>query len=78
MAVSKSLIRAVNESPLPEYRIAQLAGLHPSTVSKLLNGLARVRPGDHRALAIARVLGLSEQEAIGPDSEIPRERGTAT
>ncbi len=53
------------------YRIAQLAGIHPSTLSRILNGIERIKENDKRVLAVGRVLGLKPEDCF----ETERERG---
>ena len=64
MEISLKLRRAIAESPLRQYQLATLAGLHPSTLSKALNGTARLRAYDRRILAVARVLNISPDDAF--------------
>jgi len=58
MRPSKLLINSVKLDPRRDYKIAIKAGLHPSTLSRLINGIERIKPGDERILAIGRVLGI--------------------
>jgi len=46
------------------YVIAHAAGLHPSTLSKLINGIELVKPGDQRVLRVAEIVGLSPEECF--------------
>jgi hypothetical protein len=62
--VSRRFVEAVKLAPIRAYRIAHQAGLHPCTLSKIVNGIEPVRPGDRRVLAVANVLGLSENECF--------------
>jgi len=56
MNISQEFRTAVKLSPLRDYQIAHLAGIHPCTLSKLLNGIEFPRPGDERIISVARVL----------------------
>lgn len=56
--ISKRLIEAVKLAPMRSYRIAQQANLHPSTLSKIINGIESVKPGDDRVVRVAEVLGI--------------------
>jgi hypothetical protein len=49
------------------YEIAHEAGIHPSTLSKLMHGIEKVRPNDERIVRVGRVVGLSPKQcfAIG-------------
>ncbi len=60
--VSKKFIAAVKLNEQRAYQIAHLAGLPPTTLSKIMNGIDRVKPGDRRVLAVGRVLGLKKDE----------------
>lgn len=62
--VSKKFIRAVKLSSEPGYELAHKAGIHPSTLSKLINGIEQVRGEDQRVLRVGKVLGLSEEECF--------------
>jgi hypothetical protein len=48
----------------PAYRIAIRAGLHPSTLSKLLSGQERIKPSDPRVIAVGREVGLSPRQCF--------------
>ncbi len=60
--VSKKFIEAVKLHERPAYQIAHDANIHSSTLSKIMNGIDRVKPGDRRVLAVGRVLDLKEDE----------------
>ncbi len=62
--VSRRFVECVKLAPKRAYRIAQEAGLHPATLSKILNGIERTRPGDPRVLAVASVLSLAPEECF--------------
>jgi transcriptional regulator with XRE-family HTH domain len=71
--VSQKFIAAVKLSQKKAYQIAHEAGLHPATLSKLMNGIDRVGPGDIRVLRVAQVLGLNPEEVFEeqPGSGVP-------
>ena len=48
----------------PAYRIAQEAGLHHSTLSRLLCGIEKVQPNDPRVVAVGKVLGIPAEECF--------------
>ena len=50
-----------------DYEKARMAGLHPTLYSKILHGAIPIREGDKRVLAIARVLGVSPEEAFSSE-----------
>lgn len=52
--VSRLLCNMIRLDRRRAYRIAQGAGLHPSTLSRLINGIERVKPNDSRVIAIGR------------------------
>jgi hypothetical protein len=56
--LSRKFVEAVKLSPKRAYRIAQEAGVHPTTLSKILNGIELAHPNDTRVIAVAKVLGL--------------------
>ena len=62
MAISRKLYEAVKLSRRPQYLLAHRAGLHPSTLSKILRGIEKVLPGDSRVLRIGKLLGIPESE----------------
>ena len=62
--VSRKLIEAVKLSDLKGYEIAHQAEMHPSTLSRILNGIEDVMPGDPRVLRIAKVVGLKPDECF--------------
>ena len=63
--VSRKFIEAVKLNQRRAYQIAHLAGLPPTTLSKIINGIERVKIGDRRVLRLGRVLGLKEDELFG-------------
>ena len=66
--ISERLRIAVKLSGKRQYRIAQEVGIHPATLSKLLNGIEVPKPGDLRVLAVARVVGVPEEEAFADNT----------
>jgi transcriptional regulator with XRE-family HTH domain len=62
--LSKTFLTALKLNDLPAYRIAQMAGVDPSTLSKLINGISLIRENDERITKVAAVLGLSAHEAF--------------
>ena len=49
---------------LPAYEIAHRAGISPTTLSKLVNGIETVKPNDHRIIRVAEILGLTPDECF--------------
>ncbi len=66
--VSRRFVEAVKLAPRRAYKIAQEAEIHPSTLSKILNGIDPVRPNDPRVIAVGAVLGLAAEECFELDS----------
>ncbi len=64
MMISKKLRAAIKLGEEPAYRIAQQAGLNPSTLSKLICGIEQPKPNDPRVLSVGKVLGLSPDECF--------------
>ena len=72
--VSKELRVGILLSGKRHYELAQEAGIHPSTLSKLLNGIDRVRPNDPRILRIAEIVGVhSEQAFVADENQTPKQ-----
>jgi hypothetical protein len=69
--LSREFLIAVKLADQPAYQIAIEAGLHPSTLSRLLNGAERVAPNDRRVVAVARVLGLRPEDCFSSPKEQP-------
>ena len=67
--ISNKLKAALKLGDEPAYMIAHKAGINPSTLSKLVCGIIKVQPGDHRVLMVGKVLGLKPEECF--------EKGTA-
>lgn len=67
MGVSQKFRAAVKLSSRRAYVIAQQAGLDPSVLSRILNGIDVVKPGDPRVLRVAAVLGLRNDECFDDD-----------
>jgi transcriptional regulator with XRE-family HTH domain len=62
--ISKELKVAVLLNEKKAYQIAQEAGIHPSTLSKILHGIEKVEPGDERILRVAKVSNLDPRECF--------------
>jgi hypothetical protein len=62
--ISRKLWEAVKLSHLRAYQIAQRAQIHPSTLSRILNGIEDVRFGDPRVLKVAKVLHLNPDQCF--------------
>ncbi len=64
MMLSRELITRIKLDTRPAYRIAQQADIHPTTLSKLMNGIEVPKPDDPRVLAVGRVVGLKKNEVF--------------
>jgi hypothetical protein len=64
--VSRDFLIALKLADEPMYRIAMRAGLHPSTLSKIITGAERLAPSDRRVLAVAKVIGLPADQCFAP------------
>jgi len=73
--ISQELVKRFRLSPLRGYQIAQLAGLHPSTLSKLVTGIEHPKNKDPRIIAVGRVLGLKPDECF-EQAEVAAAGGT--
>lgn len=64
MCVSQKLIAAIKLGRMPAYKVAWAAGINPSTLSKLINGIEKPRPNDRRIIAVGQVLGIPPEECF--------------
>lgn len=64
MKVSRKFIEALKLGDQRYYKIAWQAGITPSTLSKLICGIEKVRPNDPRVVSVGRVLGLNPEECF--------------
>jgi hypothetical protein len=62
--VSDKLKAAIKLNPEPAYEIAHKAGLDASTLSKLICGIVKVRPGDPRVVRVGEVLGIRAEDCF--------------
>ena len=64
MQISETFIIRLKLHKEPAYRIAQMAGVNPTTLSKLIHGAEPIRPDDDRILRVGRILGLAPDEVF--------------
>jgi hypothetical protein len=64
MMISQKLRAEVRLSDRRHYQLAHEANLHPSTFSRILCGIERIKPNDPRVIAIGQVLGLPAEECF--------------
>ena len=62
--LSQQVLIRLKLNDLPAYKIAQRAGVNPTTLSRLINGIDRVRLEDPRIIAVGEIMGLSESECF--------------
>ena len=62
--ISRRFLVELKLHPEPAYRIAQQAGINPTTLSKLINGAEPIRPADERILRVGRIIGLAPEEVF--------------
>ncbi len=68
--ISRKFIEAVKLAEIRQYKICQKArpSLHPTVLSRLMNGIEKVKDNDARVVAIGRVLGLKPNECFEPEN----------
>ena len=69
ISVSNKLRVRVKMNNIPAYRIAQLAGMDPSTLSKIICGISRIKPNDPRVLKVGEILGLTANECFRENAD---------
>jgi len=62
--VSEKLRAAIKLNHVPAYKIAHKAGIAPCTLSHLICGIVKVKPGDPRVIKVGKVLGISEKDCF--------------
>ena len=62
--LSHKFISKIKLNKQPSYQIAHKAGIHPSTLSKLINGIEIIQQDDKRVLEVGKVLGLNPSECF--------------
>ena len=62
--LNEKLIAAIKLNPKPAYKIAFEAGVNPTMLSKLINGIEKHKPNDQRIIAVGKVLGIPEDECF--------------
>ena len=63
-SISRELLIEIKLSEMPQYRIAQAAGIHPNLLSKLIHNAVPIRADDERVIRVGEVLGLSPEEVF--------------
>jgi len=67
MRISTELRQAVKLAPNRQYELAQVIGIHPSTLSGWISGAFGVRDGDPRVVRLAELLGVPRDRAFDED-----------
>lgn len=62
--VSREFRARLKLADQPAYKLANRAGVNPTTLSKLINGIEPVKQNDERIGRLAAVLGMSAEEAF--------------
>jgi len=64
IVISREFLIRLKLNDRNAYQISQEAGVNPVVLSRLIHGIEPVRPNDDRIIRVARVLGLSPEEAF--------------
>jgi hypothetical protein len=67
--ISRKLYEALRLSDQLMYEIAHQADMHPTTLSRIMNGIERIKPDDVRVLRLGTVLGLSKAELFEEEAD---------
>ena len=62
--ISEKLRTTIKLGKEPAYKIAHKAGIDPSTLSKLICGIVKVKPGDPRVIKVGKVLGIPAEDCF--------------
>lgn len=68
--LSRQFLIRLKLHEFPAYKIAQLAGVNPNTLSRLINGIDPLKPEDPKILAVGEVLGLKASDCFEDEREI--------
>lgn len=72
--LSRELIKAIRFSNKKQYEIAHEAGLHYSTLSRMIHGIEEIRDGDPRALRLGAVLGIPREKLFESKADEKKEQ----
>jgi hypothetical protein len=64
MKLSRKFLACLKLHELPAYKLAQLAGVNPNTLSKLVTGIEPLKPSDSRIISVGRLLSLSPSDCF--------------
>lgn len=62
--ISQTMRAAIKLGETPAYKIAQQAGLNPTTLSKLMCGITPVKDNDPRIIAVGKILGIPAKDCF--------------
>jgi hypothetical protein len=62
--ISEKLKAAIKLNDIPAYKIAHQAEIDPTTLSKLLCGIIKVKHGDPRVIAVGKILGIPAEDCF--------------
>lgn len=62
--ISQKLKAKIKLGDEPAYKIAQKAGIDPSTLSKIICEIVSVKEGDPRVVKIGKIVGLRPEECF--------------
>jgi len=68
--LSEKFCQCLKLSKTPAYKLAWEAGIHPNTLSKIVNGYLRSKDNDPRLLKIGALLGLKPSEVFALGKEV--------
>ncbi len=69
MDLSKKFRIEVKLNDFPAYRLAQMAGINPNELYKLMSGISQVKYGDPRIVAVGKILGLTAEDCFQQEIE---------
>ena len=72
-SLSKRFKIEIKLNEKPAYRLAQMAGINPNYLYKLMAGICRPKPNDKRIVKVGKILGLRPNECFQgePVNEYP-------
>lgn len=62
--LSEEFLKRLRLNNIRMYKIAQMAGIHHTTLSRIINGIERIKKNDPRVIRVGHVLGLKPNECF--------------
>ena len=62
MKLSQDFLISLRFADQPQYKVAQAAGINPTTLSKLVNGITPIKENDPKILRVAEVLNVKPEQ----------------